>query len=123
MRHSKSNQKITQQKRHVLTIMRAPTEKDAKGQLVGDPTVVARGVLYAYKPLNGTELEIARQIFANARGVVILHIDRRWELTPADWFVRTSGFVPGAEMKIGYIEDVGALGLDTQVVVGEGDVS
>jgi hypothetical protein len=104
-------------------VLRPSITKDSRGQITGDPTVLATRVFYAYKPLSGLEREIARQEFASASATVTMDIDRSWGLTPNDYLMRTSGPHAGTRLNIGYIKDMETLGLNTEIIVGEGDLS
>ena len=108
---------------HTGTILRPPTAKDSKGQLTGDDSTVANNVRFHMRPLAGRELESARQQFAAASVLVTLNVNRQWNLTPKDKIVYVGGPLAGRELNIGHIRDFGALGLETEIVCGEGDLS
>lgn len=93
-------------KRHAVDIMRPPAiadnAYDARGQLSGNPKVVAKDVPCSIEKLSGRELELARQNMAQATMRIRVFGDPAWNLTTGDYLLRTSD---SSRIDIGYIKD------------------
>ena len=87
-------------------IKRASTTLGPRGQTLGSDSTVAASVPCSLEPLAGRELELARQIVANARYEVTMTVDPAWAVTTADDLVvtRCSGGVHN--LGIGDMQDI-----------------
>ena len=78
-------------KRHSCKIKRLRSTLTDRGQRPQqDPvndTTVAADVLYSREPLNGRELELARQVNAQMSERASLYVDSSWAITTDDYLV------------------------------------
>lgn len=85
-------------KRHAVTIKRPSTTIGDRGQITGDASTVAEDVPCSIEPLSGRELELAKQIVANATQRVTFYVGDEWKLTTKDFIVFGT-----RELNIGHI--------------------
>ena len=103
-------------KRHRVDIMAPPTTLDGRGQIDAneDPVTVAQGIPCSIEPLQGRELELARQVMANAQHKVTVWASNKWKLTTQNWLVFN-----GRRLNIGHISDTSAIGHEYVLTCGE----
>ena len=74
-------------KRHSVNIKRPSTTVGDRGQITGNPTTVAADVPCSIEPLGGRELELAKQIVANATQRVMFYTGDDWNLNTKDFLL------------------------------------
>jgi len=101
-------------KRHVVTIKRPVTSVGTRGQLTGTDTTVASSVPCSIEPLQGRELEYARQMVADATQRVRFYDDSAWALTTKDYLEFGS-----RRLNIGYIKRDEEVQLEVELLCAE----
>lgn len=101
-------------KRHAVDIKSKTTTLGPRGQLQGSDTTVASSVPCSIEPLQGRELELARQIVADASFRVTMYGDPDWSLTTKHWLEFGS-----RRLNIGYIRTPDEIDLEYELLCGE----
>lgn len=103
-------------KRHLVNVMLPTQVTGDQGQKTGPDQTVLQNVPCSIEPLNGRELEQARQVYSLASYRVTLIQDPRSPLT-TEHYLRQ---VPcGKRLCIGFIDDRELVGVEVQLLCGE----